>query len=101
MCWFGAGHEVVWQLPAAVQVSPVGQGLQSPSSGPHMDWLLFDTHIPLQRWKPVLHRGTHFVPSQVEVPPVIVGQAMQVLPQDVLLTLLSATQVRAAAVPQP
>jgi len=92
---------VVWQLPAFVQVSPVGHAWQSPSSVPHMFALLFATQAPLHRWKPWLQWGTHFVPSQVEVPPVIVGHAMQVLPQDELLVLLSRTQVRAAAVPHP
>src|SRR3954470_17001425 len=63
--------------------------------------LLLATQAPLHRWNPVLQWGTHFVPSQVETPPVMVGQAMQVLPQDALLVLLSCTQVRVAAVPHP
>jgi len=63
--------------------------------------LLLATQAPLHRWNPALQRGTHFVPSQVEVPPVMVGHAMQVFPQDVLLVLLSTTQDRVAAVPHP
>ena len=79
----------------------MGHARQSPSSVPQAFWLLLATQAPLHRWKPVLQRGTHLVPSQVETPPVMVGHAMQVLPHEVLLRLLSGTQVRFAAVPHP
>jgi hypothetical protein len=86
---------------ALTQAVPCGQGVQStPLRVPQAFDELLPTQMPLQRWKPVLHAGTH-VPAalQVTVPLSGASQTVHELPHELMLVLPLTTQVRLAPVP--
>jgi hypothetical protein len=100
MCML-APHEVT-HMPLALQAWLVPQGEQStPSSVPQKLLSELRTQAFPQRCRPEGHAGTQAVPLQVMLPLVgAAGHTVQLLPQDVMLVLLFATQVVLAPVPQ-
>ena len=86
---------------AFTHARPVSHAVQStPSRVPHAFDELLPTQIPLQRWKPVSHAGTH-VPCalQVTLPLSGASHTVQLLPHELMLVLPLTVQVRLAPAP--
>ena len=64
----------------ATPFPPVGPG-HAVQDVPHVAVLVFETHCPEQRWKPLLHAMPQLAPLQVAVPFATVGHAVHEVPQ--------------------
>jgi hypothetical protein len=53
-------------VPSHVALALVG-GVQAMHDAPHEPTLVFATHAPAHKWKPVLHTNPHVVPSHVAI----------------------------------